>query len=470
MVYEEPHIKVFTNTISKIFPKNRRTISGTIYLISYNSKSAKNIPKDIYDFYKDNISIHIDGRIINLPKKDNKDRYIVLYGKDKNKTVDKDFGCYVSSNMDNGHWRIYPCIGKVKLYEFMLGWGLAQYDFKNKEILKSISLDKNVNRNLLLPTLAGIFYGKELINIPSSDMGPDALERSFINFAAFHKVKCTIIKGSEIKDDFPLIHAVGMASTEEPRLLELNWGNDKYPSIILVGKGVCFDTGGLDLKPSQYMRNMKKDMGGAASVLSLAHTIIETKLRVHLRVLIPAVNNDIGPKAMRPGDVYRSKSNITVEIGNTDAEGRLILADSLVYACEFKPNLIIDFATLTGAARVALGPDLPAYFTNSDKLASLLNKISSSSKDPLWRLPLYFPYEDRLNSNVADTNNISADSFAGAIIAGLFLKKFVSKNINWIHVDTYAWNEGRKTGYSKGGDILGVRTIYNLIKNYVSNL
>ena len=321
-----------------------------------------------------------------------------------------------------------------------------------------------------MSTLSGIFYGKDLINIPSSDLGPDALEKSFIDFANYHKANTKTIKGTEILEGFPLLHAVGKGSVEQPRLLELNWGNSKDPAIILIGKGVCFDTGGLDLKPSQYMRNMKKDMGGAASILCLAHIIIESKLKINLKVLIPTVNNDIGPLSMRPGDVFNSRDGITVEIGNTDAEGRLILADTISYANEFKPKLIIDFATLTGAARVALGPDLPAYFTNSESLALLLNNISSTNNDPLWRLPIYQPYENRLNSDVADTNNISADSFAGAIVAALFLNKFVKHNITWLHVDTYAWSEGRKLGSTKGGDILGVRSIYDLLKIYVSNL
>ncbi|HIG09058.1 MAG TPA: leucyl aminopeptidase family protein, partial [Alphaproteobacteria bacterium] len=251
---------------------------------------------------------------------------------------------------------------------------------------------------------------------------------------------------------------------------EFNWGKAADPLVILVGKGVCFDTGGLDLKPSQFMRNMKKDMGGAASVLSLAHIIIQCKLRVNLKVLIPAVNNDIGPSSMRPGDVYNSRFGITVEIGNTDAEGRLILADTLTYADSFKPKLLIDFATLTGAARVALGPDLPAYFTHSEELASLINKISIKEYDPLWRLPLHSPYESWLNSEVADTNNISQGSFAGAIIAALFLNKFVKSSTNWIHIDTYAWSDKNRPGHSKGGDILGVRSIYQLIKEYINSL
>ena len=470
MIYKAPEIKTFISFVSKLFLKVTGSKSGIIYLIKYNSKITKTIPKEVYDFYQTEVTTHIDGSIIYLAKKNDSKRCIILYGKDENYTNFSDFGAYVSRTIDNGNWKIATYLNKKYLYKFLLGWGLGQYNFKYKNILKAIELPSNINKKTLMSTLSGIFYGKDLINIPSSDLGPDALEKSFIDFANYHKANTKTIKGTEILEGFPLLHAVGKGSVEHPRLLELNWGNSKHPAIILIGKGVCFDTGGLDLKPSQYMRNMKKDMGGAASILCLAHIIIESKLKINLKVLIPTVNNDIGPQSMRPGDVFNSRDGITVEIGNTDAEGRLILADTISYANEFKPKLIIDFATLTGAARVALGPDLPAYFTNSESLALLLNNISSTNNDPLWRLPIYQPYENRLNSDVADTNNISADSFAGAIVAALFLNKFVKQNITWLHVDTYAWSEGRKLGSTKGGDILGVRSIYDLIKSYINSL
>jgi leucyl aminopeptidase len=218
------------------------------------------------------------------------------------------------------------------------------------------------------------------------------------------------------------------------------------------------------------MRNMKKDMGGAASIFSLAHMVITSKLKVNLKVLIPTVNNDIGPGAMKPGDVYNSKAGITVEIGNTDAEGRLILADALYYADSFKPKLIIDFATLTGAARVALGPDMPAYFTNHEDIASKLNNICIVEKDPLWRLPLYSGYSSWLDSEVADTNNISQGPHAGSITAALFLNKFVKYSSKWMHVDTYAWSDINKPGHSKGGDIIGVRSVFKFLKNYINSL
>ena len=470
MVYNQPQIRTFVSLVSKIFLRAPNSQSGRIYLIKYNSKATKAIPKEVFDFYKMEVNTHIDGSIVYLPKKNNVKSCIVLYGKDENYANLLDFGAYVGHKIDSGNWKIFTYLNNKNLFKFILGWGLGQYNFKNKNILKCIEVPSNINKKYLISMLSGIFYGKELINLPSSYMGPDALEKSFIDFASYHKVNTTIKQGTEIVKEFPLIHAVGKASIEAPRLLELNWGSTQHPTIILIGKGVCFDTGGLDLKPSQYMRNMKKDMGGAASILSLAHIIIESKLKVKLKVLIPAVNNDIGPKSMRPGDVFNSRGDITVEIGNTDAEGRLILADTLHYANKTNPKLIIDYATLTGAARVALGPDIPVYFTNSEEIASLINTVGAYEDDSLWRLPIWKPYESMLNSDFADTNNISNGPFAGSIIAALFLNKFVKPQTNWVHIDTYAWNDKNKPGHTHGGEIMGVLTIFNVIKKYINNL
>ena len=285
MVYKEPQIKTFVSIVTNIFSKTSDIASGMIYFIKYNSKLSESIPEEIYNFYKTDVDNHIDGSIIYMPSKNNNKRCIVLYGKDSKKAISSDFGAEICSKIDDANWHIFPCIGKLKLYEFILGWALGEYNFKNKNILKTISIPNNIDKKLLVAKLAGIFYGKELINIPSSDMGPDAFEKSFNGFASYHNVNSKVIKGKEILEGFPLIYAVGKASVEEPRLLELNWGSKNHPSIILIGKGVCFDTGGLDLKPSQYMRNMKKDMGGAASILSLAHVIIESKLKINLKIL-----------------------------------------------------------------------------------------------------------------------------------------------------------------------------------------
>ena len=468
MVYTEPDIKNFINYSEKLFNKTKPT--GLIYFISYNAVQNKLLPKSIIQYYKSMVNNHIDGKILYLNRKNKINECLVLYGKDKYKNISYAFGSAISYKIEEGSWKIFNKINSRNIYEFFLGWGLEQYNFNNFKVIKCLIAPDNLNIADIINKLSGIFYGKELINIPSSDMGPEALEKSFSSFSDYHNAEVTIIKGSIIKDKFPLIYAVGKASVEEPRLLELNIGNKKHPLLIVIGKGVCFDTGGLDLKPSQYMRNMKKDMGGAASILSLAHMVITSKLKVRLKVLIPAVNNDIGPSSMRPGDVFNSRAGITVEIGNTDAEGRLILADALYYADSFKPKLLIDFATLTGAARVALGPDLPAYFTHHEDIAAILNNISKNEKDPLWRLPLYSPYSPWLNSEVADTNNISPGSHAGSITAALFLNMFVKPKTKWVHLDTYPWSDTNKPGHSKGGDILAVRSIFKFIQNYINNL
>ena len=470
MVYTEPHIEDFIKFSEKLFfkPKNKNT--GIIYFVSFKDISNKHLPKKILQYYKTSVTNHKDGHIIYFNKKNKVNECLVLYGKDKYKSISLYLGSITARKIDEGSWKIYGKINNRNINEFFLGWGLEQYKFNNFKVIKYLEATDNLNIRDIIDKLSGIFYGKELINIPSLDMGPEALEKSFINFADYHNAEINLIKGSIIKDKFPLIYAVGKASVEEPRLLELNIGNKKHPLVIIIGKGVCFDTGGLDLKPSQYMRNMKKDMGGAASILSLAHLVIASKLKVRLKVLIPAVNNDIGPLAMRPGDVFNSRAGITVEIGNTDAEGRLILADTLYYADNFKPKLIVDFATLTGAARVALGPDLPAFFTHHEDIATLLNNISKNEEDPLWRLPLYSPYSQWLDSEVADTNNISQGSHAGSITAALFLNKFVKPKTKWVHLDTYAWSDTNKPGHSKGGDILAVRSIFKFIENYINNL
>ena len=471
-VFCEPKIDRFIEKVKQSFSNEDKSKSSnvtTIYLVSFKKKSNNELPKHIYKFYES--EDHIDGEIIYLPKdKNNIKDCIVLYGKDKYNTINKSLGSFISSKIKAGSWKLFNKLQYKQAYQFYLGWGLDQYKFNSTEIIKSIELPNSLRKSNFISILSGIFYGKELINIPSSDMGPNDLELSFINFSEYHDASFKIIKGSIIQKYFPLIEAVGKGSTQEPRLLELNWGDSRYPLIVLVGKGVCFDTGGYDLKPSQYMRNMKKDMGGAASVLALANIIIESNLKINLKVLIPTVNNDIGPTSMRPGDIYRSRSGITVEIGNTDAEGRLILADTLHYANKTNPKLIIDYATLTGAARVALGPDIPVYFTNSEEIASLINTVGAYEDDSLWRLPLWKPYESMLNSDFADTNNISNGPFAGSIIAALFLNKFVKPQTNWVHIDTYAWNDKNKPGHTHGGEIMGVLTIFNVIKKYINNL
>ena len=471
-VFKEPKIIDFKDELSKAFINVKKQNQCLIYLIEYNNIDNKIIPKYVFNHYKKIVDDHVDGELIYIPREnDNNVSCIVLYGKDKIKSINQYLGALVNSKIKNRYWKLKNKLTKKEEYNFHLGWFLNQYKFNTIKFYNFIELPDSINKNEFVSIISGIYFGKELINIPSSDMGPDNLEASFINFAQSHKVPFTIYKNDKIIEEFPLIHAVGKGSKQKPRLLELNsYKNKKYPLVILVGKAVCFDTGGLDLKPSQYMINMKKDMGGAASVLALSNIILESNLKLNLKLLIPTVDNDIGPNSMRPGDVYNSRAGITVEIGNTDAEGRLILADALHYADSFKPKIIIDYATLTGAARVALGPDLPAYYTHHEDIASLINNFSIIEKDPLWRLPLYSPYTTWLDSEVADTNNISQGAFAGSITAALFLNKFVKSATKWIHIDTYAWSNTNKPGHSKGGDILGVRSVYKFLRNYINNL
>ncbi|MEQ1899371.1 MAG: leucyl aminopeptidase family protein [Devosia sp.] len=309
------------------------------------------------------------------------------------------------------------------------------------------------------------FLARDLINIPANDLGPDAFEREIRDFATRHKMRVKSIVGDALLDqNFPMIHAVGRASVEAPRLMDLTWGNSRHPKVTLVGKGVTFDTGGLDIKPSSSMLLMKKDMGGAANVLGLAHAIMDAGLKVRLRVLIPVVENAISGSAFRPGDVLPSRSGQTIEIGNTDAEGRLILGDALTLADEEKPELIVDMATLTGAARTALGPDLPPLYSTDDTLAAELMAAGLASDDPLWHMPLWQPYESMLTSRIADVNHVSSGAFAGSITAALFLKRFVREAGAWVHLDIFAWAPEARPGRPFGGTDQGIRSVYGVLK------
>jgi leucyl aminopeptidase len=311
----------------------------------------------------------------------------------------------------------------------------------------------------------GIALARDLINTPANDLGPAELEDAARNLAERHGATARSVVGDDLlAQNFPLIHAVGRASARAPRLVDLTWGDQAAPKITLVGKGVCFDTGGLDLKPSSAMLIMKKDMGGAACVLGAAHMIMDAKLKVRLRVLIPAVENSVSGAAFRPLDVYRSRKGITVEIGNTDAEGRLVLADALALADEEAPELIVDMATLTGAARVALGPDLPPFYTHDDALAADLARHAQAEHDPLWRMPLWRPYDSMLDSKVADMNNVSSGAFAGSVTAALFLNRFVENAKAWAHVDVYGWTPAAKPARPEGGECQAARALYALLK------
>jgi leucyl aminopeptidase len=304
---------------------------------------------------------------------------------------------------------------------------------------------------------------RDLINTPSNDMGPEELAQAARELATRSGASFNCVIGDDLAKNFPLIHAVGMASTRAPRLIDIGWGDPAHPKVTLVGKGVCFDTGGLDLKPSSGMLIMKKDMGGAANVLALASMVMDAKLKVRLRVLIPAVENAVAGNAFRPLDIFKSRKGLTVEIGNTDAEGRLVLADALALADEEKPDLLVDLGTLTGAARVALGPDLPPFYTNDETLALDVARCARQENDPLWRLPLWPAYDAWLDSKVANVNNAPSGGFAGSITCALFLQRFVEAATSWLHVDIYGWTPSAKPARPEGGECQAARAIYKLL-------
>jgi leucyl aminopeptidase len=351
----------------------------------------------------------------------------------------------------------------------LLSWGLGAYRFDRyispKPIGRLCLRGAAVESSEAFATLKASTLVRDLINTPTEHMGPEELEAVALRLAQAYGAKVTTITGDDLlKHNFPAIHAVGRASHRAPRLIELNWGNAGHPKISIVGKGVCFDTGGLDIKPADGMRNMKKDMGGAAHALGLAQLIMAMKLPVHMQLLIPAVENAISANAFRPGEVIVTRSGLSVEIDNTDAEGRVILGDSLVYACESSPELLMDFATLTGAARIALGPDLPALFCNDEKLAADYLRSGEQENDRLWRMPLWRPYLSYLKSNVADLANGGPSKMAGCISAALYLERFVREGMTWSHVDVYSWNDGERPGRPPGGEAQGLRAAYAMLK------
>mgnify|MGYP000577862658 CR=1 FL=1 len=353
-----------------------------------------------------------------------------------------------------------------------IGWALGQYRFdayfeKKNEKPNKLVMPPKADAKLVESTISAVTLVRDLVNTPANDLGPEELSKAAQTLAKEFNGKCkTDIVGEELlKKNYPLVHAVGKGSDRAPRLIDFSWGPKDAPKVTLVGKGVVFDTGGNNIKPGGSMGIMKKDMGGAAHVLGLARMIMENDLNVQLRVLIPAVENSINGRAMRPGDVYPSRKGLTVEIENTDAEGRLILADALAEAAKDKPDLIIDFATLTGAARVALGPDVPPLFTDNDDLADEFEKAGQSLQDPLWQLPLLNDLYARMRgNNIADICHTGGGQ-GGAITAALFLKKFIDDSKKWVHIDTWAWRAENRPGRPMGGDAIGMRAAYDVIKN-----
>ena len=350
-----------------------------------------------------------------------------------------------------------------------LGWLLAAYRFTRYKPAASarprLVAPEGLDATRVEQMAEAICTSRDLVNTPTNDMGPDALEAAAMALARQFKAKATVIRGDKLlEQNFPLIHAVGRAGSQAPRLVDFVWGPAKGPKVTLVGKGVCFDTGGLDIKPSSAMLLMKKDMAGAATAMALARMIMAADLPVRLRVLLPIVENSIAGNAFRPGDVYPSRKGHTVEIGNTDAEGRLILADALALGDGESPDLMFVFATLTGAARVALGPDLPPYYTMDEALAQEIAQHGTAVHDPVWRLPLWEPYDSLLDGKISTINNVSSGPFAGSITAALFLRRFIEKAKAWAHFDIYGWNPSTKPGRPEGGEVQTARLLFDLIE------
>ncbi|MBV1886855.1 MAG: leucyl aminopeptidase family protein [Parvibaculaceae bacterium] len=359
-----------------------------------------------------------------------------------------------------------------------LGWALGAYRFdryvakgeESKECARLV-LPAGVDGEEISRLAQAIFYVRDLVNTPAADMGPHELEQEVRSLASAHQADVTVIEGDDLLDqNYPMVHAVGRAAASEaaPRLIDLRWGANG-PKITLVGKGVCFDTGGLNIKTGNYMSIMKKDMGGAAHVMALGKLIMEASLPCQLRILIPAVENAIDGNAFRPGDVLESRKGLTVEISNTDAEGRLVLGDALAEADSEAPDLLIDMATLTGAARVALGPHLPPFFTDDEKLATSISQAAQQVNDPLWRLPLWNGYDAMLDSKIANVNHAAESPFAGSITAALFLRRFVEEAKSWVHLDVYAWNPSARAGRPVGGEAQTIRALFEVIKTRCAN-
>ena len=410
------------------------------------------------------------GRLLLLPGKNGGNSGLggVLFGLEgADETKDLFLPGRLPQQLPDGVYRFANEPHDARLAALAFAFGCYRFVRYRKSEDRQVKLDlpRSIDRDDLERIVEGVTLARDLINTPANDMGPAELEAAARNLAARHGADISAIVGDDLlAQNFPLIHAVGRAAAGAPRLIDMTWsGNSdsKHPRVTLIGKGVCFDTGGLDIKPDSAMLNMKKDKGGAATALALAHMIMARGLKVRLRVLIPAVENSIAGASFRPRDIYTSRKGITVEIGNTDAEGRLVLADALALADEEKPALIADFATLTGAARVALGPEVPPFFTDDDGLADELMRCAAAENDPLWRLPLWRPYEAMLESKVADINNVGG-SQGGAITAALFMRRFVTAK-SWLHVDLFAWTPTAKAGRPEGGECQAARALYALL-------
>jgi leucyl aminopeptidase len=366
-----------------------------------------------------------------------------------------------------GDWKLTSELDADAQRALQLGWGLGSYRYtRYKHPLRAPArLCIDATDAETLDVLAACVRVRDLVNTPTEHMGPDQLEQVCCELAERFGARIDVASGDDLlKQKFPAIHAVGRASHRAPRLIALHWGDIAHPHVAIVGKGVCFDTGGLDIKPADGMRNMKKDMGGAAHAIALAELVMAQQLPLRITLLVPAVENAIGPNAFRPGEVIATRMGVSVEIDNTDAEGRVILCDALTYASETKPELLLDFATLTGAARIALGPDLPALYSNDDAVANAWLEAGNVHRDPLWRMPLWRPYLRYLTSTIADIANGSPSKMAGSITAAVYLERFVPAQQPWAHLDVYSWNDSDSPGRPAGGEAQGLRSAYAMLK------
>lgn len=408
------------------------------------------------------------GKMLLLPDAQG-DLALVLFGIESTKSARPDPFIYgkLPELLPDGDYRLEGLPQEARA-SATLAWLLGAYRFrkyrKRSECNVRLLLPESVDGNEVTRLAEAVAFGRDLINTPANDLGPEELANAAHALAMRYGARFAVTVGDELLDaNFPLVHAVGRASVKAPRMIDITAGDESWPKVTLVGKGVTFDTGGLDIKPSSAMMLMKKDMGGAAAALAAAQMLIDAKAKVRLRVIIPTVENAISGDSFRPGDVIPSRKGLNVEIGDTDAEGRLILADALALACEEKPEIVIDFATLTGAARVALGPELPPFYTDDDAIAEELGQMGEAVNDPVWRMPLWPPYDKLLASKVADVNHISSGGFSGSITAALFLRRF-TQGVPHVHFDIYGWTPAAKPGRPEGGEVQGARLVYAWLK------
>ena len=440
-----------------------------LFLVEEGGAAAAGLDRRHVQWAKDNGFSGQRGRLLPLPT-ESAGLSGYAFGVGAKKTRPVLVTGLAGAALEPGSYRLEGAIGDATYAALGFRLGAYRFDrYKPGKAAPDLVLPADADAGEVARLTDAAFLARDLINTPPNDLGPDAFEKEIHAFATRHKMKLKAVVGDDLlTQNFPMIHAVGRASAEAPRLLDLSWGKASDPRITLVGKGVTFDTGGLDIKPSSGMLLMKKDMGGAANVLGLAHAIIDAGLRVRLRVLITVVENSIAGAAFRPGDILPSRSGQTVEIGNTDCEGRLILGDALTLGDEESPALMLDMATLTGAARTALGPDLPPLYSTDDRLAQELMKSGLASDDPLWQMPLWAPYDKMMDSKIADVNNAGSTPFAGSITAAMFLKRFVRNAKAWVHLDIYGWAPEARAGRPFGGTDQGIRSIYGVLKSRYS--